>query len=83
MPRQVRRSGKGPRQEPRGNSSAAVKSYNTSVNSFDRMVVPQGRKFAGLIQGDPETMPEPATLEESPRRSRYANDEDIRAAADN
>jgi hypothetical protein len=33
-----------------------VKSYNTSVTNFDRSVVPQGRKFAGLAIGDEDEM---------------------------
>ena len=45
--------------------------------------VKSGEKVDYAIMGDPETMLEPATLEESPRRSRYASDEDIREAADN
>ena len=33
-----------------------MKSYNTSVTNFDRSVVPQGRKFAGLAIGDEDEM---------------------------
>ena len=63
---------------------AAVKSYNVSVNSFDRMVVPQGRKFASLAVGDEDTFPEVAALDETSRRSRYMEpEEEIRQAADN
>ena len=34
-----------------------MKSYNTSVNSFDRMVVPQGRKVPDLAVGDQDAFP--------------------------
>ena len=37
-----------------------MKSYNTSVTNFDRSVVPQGRKFAGLAIGDEDEMEETA-----------------------
>ena len=65
---------------------AAVKSYNTSINSFDRMVVPQGRKFAGLAVGDEEAFTEVAALDAAPRSSRYLDpeqEEEVRQAADN
>ena len=63
---------------------SAMKSYNTSVNSFDRMVVPQGRKFAGLAVGDEETFPEMTILDTAPRNSRYADAEkETQQAADN
>ena len=64
---------------------SAVKSYNTSVNSFDRMVVPQGRKFAGLAVGNEDTFPEMAALDTTPRTSRYAETEqdETRQTADN
>ena len=65
---------------------AAVKSYNTSINSFDRMVVPQGRKFAGLAVGDEDSFPEMTALDAAPRSSRYLDpeqEEEVRQAADN
>ena len=62
----------------------AMKSYNTSVNSFDRMVVPQGRKFAGLAVGDQDTFPEMTTLDTATSSSRYVEEEkEERQAADN
>ena len=66
---------------------AAVKSYNTSINSFDRMVVPQGRKFAGLAVGDEDSLHQRSTaLDAAPRSSRYLDpeqEEEVRQAADN
>ena len=53
---------------------SAVAAYNRSIGSFDRQLVPQGRKFAGLVQHDEDLMPEPAQLEGSARISRYAED---------
>ena len=61
---------------------SAVKSYNTSVNSFDRMVVPQGRKFAGLAVGDEDAFPEIAALDTTPRTSRYTVEEVVQQAAE-
>lgn len=55
--------------------SNAVKSYNTSINSFDRMVVPQGRKFALLSTGNDEGFDNTSLLEEFPRNSRYLDEE--------
>ena len=49
-----------------------MKSYNTSVNSFDRMVVPQGGKFTVLAARNKDTFPEIANLDTTPRTSRYA-----------
>ena len=52
---------------------------------FDRMVVPQGRKFADLAAGDEDAFPEMAVLDTTPRTSRYAEteQEEARQAADN
>ncbi len=49
----------------------AVKSYNSSIGSFDSRVVPQGRKFAELAKGDADTFTTPPLLESEPRQSRH------------
>lgn len=56
---------------------SAMKAYNRSIGSFDSQLVPQGRRFAGLVRGDEEQMPEPPALETAARESRYVQ------AADN
>ena len=61
-----------------------MKIYNTSVNSFDRMVVPLGRRTSGLAAGDEDAFPEIAALDTTPRTSRYAEtEEEVRQTADN
>ena len=60
---------------------SAVKAYNTSVNTFDNRVVPQGRRFAELVQGDADEMKEPTALEQFPRSSRYAEELQEKAEA--
>ena len=49
----------------------AVDSYNRSIGSFDTRVVPQGRRFAELVKGDPEEFPTPSQIEADPQESRY------------
>ena len=51
--------------------SDAVDSYNRSIGSFDTRVVPQGRKFAELVKGDPEEFSAPSRIEADPQESRY------------
>lgn len=63
--------------------SDAVDSYNRSIGSFDTWVVPQGRRFAELVKGDPEEFPAPSQLKAEPQESRYVltpTEEDLRAA---
>lgn len=62
---------------------SAVDAYNRSIGSFDRSVVPQGRRFAGLVVGDDDDFPALDTLDETARTSAYAANqpEDIAAQA--
>ena len=62
-----------------------VAAYNRSIGSFDRQLVPQGRKFAGLVQHDEDLIPEPAQLEGTARISQYAEavQDGLREAAAN
>ena len=62
---------------------SAVDAYNRSIGSFDRSVVPQGRRFAGLVVGDDDDFPALDTLDETARTSAYATDptENIAAQA--
>ena len=53
---------------------SAVDAYNRSIGSFDRSVVPQGRRFAGLVVGDDDDFPALDTLDETARASAYAAD---------
>ncbi len=53
----------------------AVTAFNRSIGSFDQSVVPQGRRFAALVKGAEDTFPEMKTIEEEPRKSRYAPEE--------
>ena len=50
----------------------AIDAYNRSVGSFDRSVVPQGRRFAELVKGDEETFPQVNEIDSLPRTSTYA-----------
>ena len=50
----------------------AVGAYNRSVGSFDRNVVPQGRRFAELTLDDEDAFPHVDVIEGSPRTSKYA-----------
>ena len=51
---------------------SAVTAYNNSIGSFDRSVVPQGRRFAGLVVGDEEAFPALDVSDETVRTSAYA-----------
>ena len=53
---------------------SAVTAYNNSIGSFDRSVVPQGRRFAGLVVGDEEAFPALDVSDETVRTSAYAAD---------
>ena len=53
---------------------SAVTAYNNSIGSFDRSVVPQGRRFAGLVVGDEEAFPALDVSDETVRTSAYAVD---------
>ena len=57
-----------------------LNAYNQSVGSFDRSIVPQGRRFAELVVGSETDFNTPAPIDELPRRSAYAAAE---AAAEN
>ncbi|MDE2939439.1 MAG: DNA recombination protein RmuC [Chloroflexota bacterium] len=61
----------------------AVSTYNSSVNSFDRRVVPQGRRFAELVVGAEVELSVPDTIDELPVSSAYAVEPEVAAAADN
>ena len=62
---------------------SAVRAYNQSIGSFDRSVVPQWRRFAGLVKGSEDEIPEPPAIEQAPTVSRYADEPEIRGTADN
>lgn len=49
-----------------------LNSYNQSVGSFDRNVVPQGRRFAELVVGNETEFNPPPPIDELPRQSNYA-----------
>ncbi len=49
-----------------------LNSYNQSVGSFDRNVVPQGRRFAELVVGNETDFNPPPPIDELPRQSNYA-----------
>jgi DNA recombination protein RmuC len=51
----------------------AVDAFNSSVNSFDSRVVPQGRRFAELVTKDEEAFQLPEEIDQLPRTSRYAD----------
>ena len=50
----------------------ALNAYNQSVGSFDRSIVPQGRRFAELVVGGKTDFNAPAPVDELPRQSAYA-----------
>ena len=50
----------------------AVGAYNRSIGSFDRQVVPQGRRFAEMVRPDSEEFSSPPVLEQTARESQYA-----------
>ena len=50
----------------------AVAAYNRSIGSFDRQVVPQGRRFAEMVRPDSEECSSPPALEQTARESQYA-----------
>ena len=50
----------------------AINAYNDSVSSFDRRVVPQGRRFAELALDNEDAFPQVNEVEGSPRTSKYA-----------
>ena len=52
----------------------AVDAFNKSVGTFDRRIVPQGRKFAQLATGKEDSFPQPSTVEKLVRESRYAEE---------
>ena len=52
---------------------SAVDAYNRSIGSFDRSVVPQGRRFASLVVGDEESFQSPEISDEVVRISAYAD----------
>lgn len=65
-----------------------LNSYNQSVGSFDRNVIPQGRRFAELVVGSETDFNPPAPIDELPRQSNYAAveespDQEQPLAADN
>ena len=49
-----------------------LNAYNQSVGSFDRSIVPQGRRFAELVVGGKTDFNAPAPVDELPRQSAYA-----------
>jgi DNA recombination protein RmuC len=61
----------------------AVNTYNGSVNSFDRRLVPQGRRFAELVVGADVELSAPEFIDELPVRSAYVEEAEVPAAADN
>ena len=61
----------------------AVKSYNSSISVFDSRVVPQGRRFEGLLKGEENALPELQMVEGDTRTSRYADAPALTEAADN
>ena len=66
---------------------SAVVAYNRSIGSFDRNVVPQGRRFAALVVDDADAFPALPMSDETVRTSAYAiapaddDDDDIAAQA--
>lgn len=49
-----------------------LNAYNQSVGSFDRSIVPQGRRFAELVVGGKTDFNAPAPIDELPRQSAHA-----------
>ena len=62
---------------------SAVSTYNNSVSSFDRRVVPQGRRFAELVVGADVELTAPDLVDELPVASAYSEQGEGAAAADN
>ena len=62
---------------------SAVSTYNSSVSSFHRRVVPQGRRFAELVVGADVELAAPDLVDELPVISTYAEPAENPAAADN
>lgn len=62
---------------------SAVSTYNSSVSSFDRRVVPQGRRFAELVVGADVELSAPDIVDELPVASAYSEPIESPAAADN
>ena len=62
---------------------SAVSTYNSSVSSFDRRVVPQGRRFAELVVGADVELSAPDIVDELPVDSAYSEPIESPAAADN
>lgn len=48
-----------------------LNAYNQSVGSFDRSIVPQGRRFAELVVGGKTDFNAPTPVDELPRQSAY------------
>ena len=57
---------------------SAVEAYNRSIQSFDARVMPQARRFSGLIANDENALNAPATIDRKSNTSRNATgmDED-------
>ena len=55
----------------------AVTAYNRSIGSFDGRVVPQGRRFAGLVTGTEDSFRVPETIDQTPRISRHAPSSEV------
>ena len=56
-----------------------IDAYNKSVGSFDRSVVPQGRRFAGLVKGDDDAFPQVSEIDSLPRTSTYGDTNALRS----
>lgn len=52
--------------------SRTVAAFNDSIGSFDRRVVPQGRRFSELVVGDADKFRLPEEIDQSPRLSNYS-----------
>ena len=50
-----------------------VTAFNRSIGSFDRRVVPQGRRFSELVVDDEDRFHLPETIGQTPSFSRYAS----------
>ena len=50
----------------------AIGSYNSSITSCDSRIVPQGRKFAQLMEKEEAKLSLPASIEAQARQSRYS-----------
>ena len=62
---------------------SAVGAYNQSVGSFDQRLAPQGRRFADMVVGSNAELPMPSALDELPRVSAYAGEDDAEAGLSN